>query len=157
MPSFTREVRTFLSLSLATLALVSGCRDCPVLSCESPVIVRLNLPATVQLGDQAVACHLDTCVTGSLLATTQPGYFATLSFPTGASVTGWVKTREDGSLQMVVNWGTPATQGDRYTLTVSDGSGTEVASLDVTAMIPQADMSSGGCPMCFSVYLGDPA
>lgn len=157
MPLFRRRFRTFLSLLVATLALAPGCDSCPLPSCGSPLIIRLDLPATVQLGNEVVACHLDTCATAHLLAPRTPDYYADLSFPTVNNVTGYVKTRADGSLQLLVSWGTPPAQGDRYTLTVSDGAGTELAALDVTATLPSASMSSGGCPMCFTLYLGDPA
>ena len=146
-----------MSLLVATLALAPGCDVCPEPACGPPLILRLDLPATVQLGDEVVACHLDTCATAQLLAPSSPDSYAVLSFPTGNNLSGYVKTRADGSLQLLVSWGTPPAQGDRYTLTVSDGSGTAIASLDVTATIPQASMSSGGCPMCFTLYLGDPA
>jgi hypothetical protein len=146
-----------LSLFVATLALAPGCDSCPAQSCGPPLILRLDLPATVQLGNEVVACHLDTCATAHLLASGTPDSYADLSFSTGDSVTGWVKKRADGSLQLMVSWVVPPAQGDRYTLTVSDAAGAELASLDVTATLPSASMSSGGCPMCVTLYLGDPA
>jgi hypothetical protein len=105
---------------------------------------------------QVVACHLDTCASAPLPGPAAPGYGSALAFPGGGDVNGSLVTRADGSLQLVVNWFV-AGQGDRYTLTVTDATGTQVASLDVTATFPVASVSSGACPMCFTLQLGDPA
>jgi hypothetical protein len=155
MPSFFGRFRTFLSLSFAALALAPGCNNCPLVDCGPPVTLRLNLPVTAQAGDEVTACHLATCVTATLPAAAAPGNTADLSFSL-SDVQGMLVTRADGSLQLRVSWWAAA-QRDRYTLTVRDAAGTELASLDDTAIFPVASLSSGACPMCVSVELGDPA
>ena len=153
--SFRYAFRTFLLLSLATLALASGCDSCPEPSCGPPVIIRLNLAAPPQSGDQVVACHLDACVTAPRPAAAAPSDDAALLFEPGP-VSGSLHTRADGSLQLVVSWVDPDPEGDRYMLTVRDAAGTALASVEATATFPQADVSSGACALCYTAELGDP-
>ena len=144
-----------MSLSFATVALLAGCDDCPSTPCGPLVVARLNLPPTAASGATVVACRLDACATATWPAAAALDSAIDLSFAQ-ADVAGSLVTRKDGSLQLVVNWAV-GSNGNRYTLVVSDSAGAELASLEETAIFPVASLSSGACRLCGGTTLGNPA
>jgi hypothetical protein len=163
---------TVVAISMAASAAGFGCgsqaiqgnqqnQGCSVVGCLPNADINLPLPDGADQGSQIMVCHNSACVTGAVPAapaTANEG--TTISWsPAAADPQATVWRNTDGTIRVEVQWYdvTTTTDGDSYSVTVTDASGATSASTTKVATYTTSMPNGDGCPpICHTATLANP-
>lgn len=152
-PRAARLLRSSLALLIAFIAALpaTGCGTaCPAIACVPAVNAELRVPTADPATLRVTVCHEGTCRSGTASAGSGGVQNVDFESTTAGPLASAVFTYADDTTRLLqVTWyDVAATDGQRYSVTVTDAAGATVAALDAPVVFQRgpATECGPGCP-----------